>query len=324
VETKLIDIREDAIRTVDPESDHTKNLCFSVGEFGVIESISIYPNPDIPGRYVCQNGGHRLFAAKFNKHDMIPVRIVDIEADEANFGQIMLNCQAKSDSPMVIARTIKRLLANPKFASLTSEEFKAKLGFPNKSLSWFDNQLALGKLIPEAQELVEKGVIKISAAYSLATLPVDQQIEFIEAAQTEKIDDFNLKVAAQKTENKAKKEGKDPAQIDPLKRAKIRKLTELKLRVVELEDILIGLPDTTKLNEAEQVIFQAGLASGQYAELMRVLRLDPETEDARKAEQKAKDATKTAFVDRRKKLMDDAKQVRDAQLAQEFPERVTS
>lgn len=172
-----------ALRTVDKESEAYLGLVDSIREKGVMNAISVHESKDketgVP-IYVIIDGLHRFTAAVDAGLEKIPASILAVEGDnDVLERQIVGNVHKVDTLKMEYTKQLRRLfMANP---TLTINELAAKLG---KSAEWLSERLSLLKLIAQAQEKVNSDEISLNSAYSLAKLPQDEQINFLERAMT--------------------------------------------------------------------------------------------------------------------------------------------
>ena len=313
-----ISIPQISLRDVNKESEVFKNLVQSIYSFGVIQTITVIKDPTDKKKFILEDGKHRVTASltardlakEKNDEDaiartsVIPARIQDHSIEEVPFFQIQANLHRVETRPTEFARQIKRIWATPKFAAMTKQQLMAHLGI-TKSLAWFETQLGLANLIPEAEEALESGQFPASSAYMLAKLPAEEQIVWIDRAKSEKVEDFTAAVANRLTElkNAAKgiKKEKDPLDdIKPRKKGEFRKKIE---SLLEKENV-----------SPEDKAFTQGVLWG--------CEMDEETQSAKQAEEKKeKELREKKMKLRREKLLAMQKQAMpeiDAEIMKEL------
>lgn len=306
---KVSDIREreDRLRRVNKSSQDYLNLVNSIRQYGVLQSITVIKDPKKIAKYVLSDGDHRLTAVRdildqatkdgdnrlISEFEIIPAQIIEVDEEQLNWTQIQANIHRKATSPMDLAKAIKRLLLHPDNQHLSHAELLAKLNF-KQSPSWLNTQLSLNNLVPEAQDMLEGGQMKVSFAYSLATLPIEEQIHWLDRVNTLPVDEFMKQVEIRKQELNAEKKGLTEDQIDPLKRAKGRKIKELKAAFAEIEQKVQNNP--TDYNK------------GKYDGIAFAISMDADTLKAKDMEKAKRDADREAFNKRRKELMEESRQ----------------
>lgn len=291
-----------SLRDVNKDSEKFKDMVASIYKYGVFQTISVVPKPDGEG-YILDDGKHRLIAsmeakelAKQNKDkaalervSLIPAIIEDCPISEIPFRQIVANLHRIETSPREFARQIKRIWAQPQYAHMSKSDLFAALGI-KKSPSWIENQLNVGNLIPELGTLVDEGKIPITAAYHLGRLPAEYQIDWLEKAQTTKVEDIILGVNEQLGRIKEEKTG-IKKETDPLADIFPRKKKEFKEKISQLTAEVDKRPDDKYL-----VAYFQGVLWG--------CQLDNETREAKIAKKAKEDEERQAIIKlKREKLL---------------------
>lgn len=287
---KLSDINPAINRKVNADSQDFRDFVDNVHQMGVLSPIMLVKNPAGPEPWKIAFGGHRFTATKMlnsagktcvtdptNDFSAIPAILSDLDPNSLGFVQIVENLRTNKCSPTEYANQLLRLMAMPEHAHLTRAEFAEKLGL-KQSPSWLNNVLSLNNLLPAATDLVDAGKIAISAAYDLALLPHEEQVDFLERAQTLKAGDFKALVLARRNELKKIKKGITDEVHDPFADAKLRTKKELKDRFVSFEAKL-NQPGLSEQAKQDLINRMEGIAWA--------LSLDPETRAAKEAEKKA-------------------------------------
>lgn len=279
-----------ALRDVNRAHEDYLGLVDSIRKNGVLNSISVREIKDQSTGdvlYGLIDGLHRFSASRDAGMDDIPAMVFDKTDGEVLEAQIIANAQRIETKPVEYSKQLVLILsANP---LMTVTELAGKL---SKSVSWLNDRLGLTKLDPKIGELVDRDEMNLMNAYALAKLPVEEQLNFLDRAQTMQPQEFVPTVQARiKQIKEDKRKGKDsqPEQFVPV--AHVRKPGELK---EELEQGVIGKTLITELKiTSPEEGFKLGL---QWA-----LHLDPSSVEKAKQEDEArKKATKEAREKREK------------------------
>ena len=178
-------IRENpvAMRSVDRDSEAYQGLCASIRERGILTPISVRQRE---GYYEIIDGLHRYQAAKDCGISWIPCDIVKVNDDQILELQIMQSVHKIETRPYEYTQQLKRILArNP---LLTITDLAKRLG---KSTTWLNNRLMLTKIKSlRIRDLINVGKIPLSNAYALAKLSANEQINWIDRAQTQRPEEF--------------------------------------------------------------------------------------------------------------------------------------
>lgn len=102
-----------------------------------------------------------------------------VRCEESNNIKIIESVSRIETNPCEYAKQIRWILDND--PRLTMHGLAAKLG---KSFTWLLDRLSLCKLIPEIQEQVDVGEIRLSNAYALAKVESYFQPFFVQRAKT--------------------------------------------------------------------------------------------------------------------------------------------
>ena len=284
-------IRENpaALRNVDVESEKFEQLKDSVAREGILNPpLGVDAvDPETGEQYVgLVDGLQRTTAAKMVGLKEIPMLIKDFDEQQILTAQIITNIQRIETKPAEYAKSLQRLLAlNP---TKTLTEFAQELSV---SLGWLQGRLKLTNLAESIQALVNDGSITVTNAIQLGKMPEDEQMNWLEAAQTESPSEFVPKITARIKEiQKANREGREAKTLtfeDVVKPVR-RKLDEI---VSELETQTVGasLCNKLSLSTAEEG-FKLGLewAMSMDPDTLEVKRAEWEQKKAEKEERKAK------------------------------------
>jgi len=291
----LNDIRESkvALREVDREAEKYVSLVASVRERGIITPITVRPlkDPETGEDYFALTDGlHRYTAAKDAGLSQIPAHVMTLSEADALEVQIIANFQKIETRAVDYSKQLVRMFSsNP---LLTISEVSKKLSVTNQ---WLENRLSLTNLTAEIGELVNEGKIKLSNAYNLAKLPVEEQVNFVDNAMTMGPQEFPGVVSQRVKELRdAKRQGREaagPQEFVPV--ARLQKLIDLKS---EIEKPTIG-PHLVKVEKPRSLedAFKLGL---RWA-----VHMDSESVAAAKAKDEARrqelDAAKKKRADER-------------------------
>lgn len=216
-----------ALRPVNRESVEFQELVTSIRAQGILNPILVRPNKgdnreQFP--YVLVDGLHRFTGASEAGLTSIPALVKELTDLEALESQIVTNVQKIDTAPVQFTKGLQRIIAaNP---LMTKSELANKLG---KSSAWLEQRLNLTKLVEVIGQAVDEGKVALSAAYALAKLPEEVQIEQLQNAMSMQTDEFIAHAAKLKTEiDKASREGRK-AQLDVFEpTAHMRKFGEVR------------------------------------------------------------------------------------------------
>jgi len=117
----------------------------------------------------------------------IPARIIDMDDAQVAAAQIIANHSRIDTKPVEYTQQLHRMLnADP---TLTLEELSDQL---HCSVKWLQDRLSLAKLHEKIGPLVDNGDISLAHAFALVKLkPPEEQLQFVEQAQTQTIQEFS-------------------------------------------------------------------------------------------------------------------------------------
>jgi ParB/RepB/Spo0J family partition protein len=228
----LAQIRENqvALRGVNRTEETFKELVDSVRTHGIITPISVRRKPtgkdDHPDgkEFELIDGLHRFSAALEAGLKDIPAQVLDKTTEEALVTQILANLHKVDTKPVEYTKALIRLLAAHPL--MTEAELANML---SQSPTWVGQRLSLTKLHPDIQNLVNEGRINLSNAFPLTKLPQEEQIQWVEKAMTQGINEFGPAVLKRSKELRdAARKGREanPAEFQPV--AYARKMSEIK------------------------------------------------------------------------------------------------
>jgi len=226
---KISDIRpgEVALRGVNQDDLSFRQLADSIKKEGVLNPINVREKTDAQtGQpyYELIDGLQRYTSAKLAGFDTIPAQILDKNDEEVMIAQIVGNAKRVETKPVDFANQIQKIMiARP---TLTMAEMGVML---SASPAWLEQVLRLRGLHEQIKPLVNDGHISLANAFVLAKLqPPEEQLSFVEDAQTKTAQDFTGpvldRVKAVKTANR---QGKDSAEAEYVPSPKIRKLQDV-------------------------------------------------------------------------------------------------
>lgn len=142
------------------DEEKLKELAESIRAIGVVQPISVRPDPDSPGRYIINYGERRFLAALIAGLLSIPVFVHKAPDD---YTQVAENLHHADLSPMEIAVFIKRRLdiGEKKY------EIAAKLGYKN---GYVTEHLALLEAPPCVEKAYANGATSARTLYDLRRL----------------------------------------------------------------------------------------------------------------------------------------------------------
>lgn len=229
----LIRENNSALREVDRASEGYQELLNSVKKDGVLQNITVREMEDPETKqkfYGLVDGLHRFTAAKDAGITELECKVVSGMSDyEVLRKQIILNAQRVETRPVEYSRQLARMM-NANLA-LTVLELANQI---SKTPQFIYERMGLLKLNDKIAKLVDEGTIKLSNAFALAKLPVDEQASWIDRAITQDSTEFLPATFARVKEiREANRKGVDvkPAEFVPI--ARLRKSGELKLENVE-------------------------------------------------------------------------------------------
>jgi len=272
----LIVESEVALRGVDKKSEDYLQLAQSIRENGVYEPILVREITDPSGviRYGLINGLQRYTASKDAGHTDIPAHIADISEGDLMQAQIITNLHRVETRPAQYSVQLRRLISqNP---LLTMRELANTLSVSTK---WLDDRLSLVKLHKNIQKLVDSDELKLANAYALAKLPIDEQLEYVDRALTEKSVEFTGIVSQRCKEIRdAKKQGREPRAQSFTAVERVQPLSDIKNERAK-PSVYITVLKEVSAKTAEE---------GWKAAIDWVLRMDPLSIKKQKATYEAK------------------------------------
>lgn len=238
-----------ALRDVNRKSEEFQELMNSIRSMGIISAISVREKPGEDGKkfelidglqrftsaqeagtgIVEKNPQTGLMEGKMidngtnGKIGVVPAIVLERDDAEALLTQIVGNVQRVEMKPAQYAAGLRRLLGY--HATWTMAELAAKL---NKSPAWVDKQLSLNKLHDSIKPLVDEGKISVTNAIVLAKLPQEEQLQWMDRAQTDSAEKFGTEALERvKQIREANRRGEDAEDPKFTPVVHIRKKAEL-------------------------------------------------------------------------------------------------
>ena len=175
------------------------DLVDSIKKFGVLEPVMVIPHKD--GGYEMVSGHRRMRACQLAEIEDIPVIVRNLDRDEAIISMVDSNLKREEISPMEKARAyqMKTDAMKRKMGRRTKEEIAQDEALGIKRMN-ADEELAqqvgespatiqryktLNKLVPELQDLVDKGKIPVNTGADIAQMKPKEQKVLADAIQKE-------------------------------------------------------------------------------------------------------------------------------------------
>jgi ParB/RepB/Spo0J family partition protein len=256
-------VLEGALRGVEQNSPAFQNFLASVRSYGKIIS-PILVRRDEEGQLVLVDGLQRLTASKLLGYPDIPVHELSQDEVEALCAQVTLNATRVETTPSQFTKAMLVIMAAK--PNMTRAQLAESVG---RSIEWLNERLSLQNLVPSLAAHLDAGRIHLTAAYSLAKLPPEEQPEWEERALTESADAINVAVRArldQLRKDKAAGRRSNPMEFIP---------KPSRRSTAEIEDAIRA--DLPKEWAAKYGLEQVGKIALQW-----VLSLDPASVAAQK------------------------------------------
>ena len=180
---KLHPFENHPYKVLDDES--MKELVGSIKEYGLLNRIIVRPLEDKPEEYEIISGHRRVHAAELLEMKEVPAVVHFIDRDQATILMVDSNCQRENLSLMEKARSYRMKLDAIKHQG-TSRQSVGKLDESSELISENDSGrtvqclIRLTYLMPELQEYVDGGKMKMLPAYELSFLNEEAQRDVID------------------------------------------------------------------------------------------------------------------------------------------------
>lgn len=179
---KLHPFKGHPYKVIDDES--MEELKASIAEKGLLNRIIVRPieNTD---EYEIISGHRRVHAAELLEMKEVPAVVYFIDRDEATVLMVDSNCQRESLSPMEKAKAYKmKFDALSHQGKATSDQVGPKLTVEqisdNDSPSQVKRLIRLNYLVPELQQFVDEGKMKVSPAVEISFLDEELQRDIVD------------------------------------------------------------------------------------------------------------------------------------------------
>ncbi len=180
---KLRPFEDHPYKVLDDES--MTELVESIKEYGLLNRIIVRPLEDNPDEYEIISGHRRVHAAELLEMKEVPAVVHFIDRDQATILMVDSNCQRENLSLMEKARSYRMKLDAIKHQGTSRQnveksEVSAELISENDSGRTVQRLIRLTYLMPELQEYVDNGKMKMLPAYELSFLNEEAQRDVID------------------------------------------------------------------------------------------------------------------------------------------------
>ena len=180
---KLHPFENHPYKVLDDES--MKELVGSIKEYGLLNRIIVRPLEDKPEEYEIISGHRRVHAADLLEMKEVPAVVHFIDRDEATVMMVDSNCQRENLTLMEKARSYRMKLdairhQGASRQSVEKSEVSAELISDTDSGRTVQRLIRLTYLVPELQEYVDGGKMKMLPAYELSFLDEEAQRDIVD------------------------------------------------------------------------------------------------------------------------------------------------
>lgn len=180
---KLHPFENHPYKVLDDES--MKELVGSIKEYGLLNRIIVRPMDDAPEEYEIISGHRRVHAADLLEMKEVPAVVHFIDRDEATVMMVDSNCQRENLTLMEKARSYRMKLdairhQGASRQNVEKSEVSAELISDTDSGRTVQRLIRLTYLVPELQEYVDSGKMKMLPAYELSFLDEEAQRDVID------------------------------------------------------------------------------------------------------------------------------------------------
>lgn len=180
---KLHPFEDHPYKVLDDES--MTELVESIKEYGFLNRIIVRPIEDKQDEYEIISGHRRVHAAKLLEMKEVPAVVYFIDRDQATILMVDSNCQRENLSLMEKARSYRMKLDAIKHQGTSRQnveksEVSAESISENDSGRTVQRLIRLTYLLPELQEFVDSGKMKMLPAYELSFLDEDAQRDIVD------------------------------------------------------------------------------------------------------------------------------------------------
>lgn len=167
------------------DDDSMTELVASIKEYGLLNRIIIRPMDDTPEEYEIISGHRRVHAAELLEMKEVPAVVHFINRDEATVMMVDSNCQRENLTLMEKARSYRMKLdairhQGASRQSVEKSEVSAELISDTDSGRTVQRLIRLTYLVPELQEYVDIGKMKMLPAYEISFLDEESQRDIVD------------------------------------------------------------------------------------------------------------------------------------------------
>ena len=160
-------------------------LVESIKEYGLLNRIIVRPYEESHDEYEIISGHRRVHAAEFLEMKEVPAIVHFIDRDEATVMMVDSNCQRENLTLMEKARSYRMKLdairhQGASRQSVEKSEVSAELISETDSGRTVQRLIRLTYLVPELQEYVDSGKMKMLPAYELSFLDEEAQRDIVD------------------------------------------------------------------------------------------------------------------------------------------------
>jgi len=201
-----IEVSKVALRSAQTESEAFQHLLGSIEEYGIMHNLVVRESKTAEGMYTLIDGLQRYTIATMLGMEELPVVVLDADEQKSLLLQVQGNIQNVVTKPAEYAKQLVRILELSPDMTLTE---LAELVCQKPD--WASARLALLRLHPEIQKMVDDGAINLSNARLLAQLDQEEQKQWVKRAVEMPSDQFVPQCKARIMElKKAAREGGTP------------------------------------------------------------------------------------------------------------------
>ena len=180
---KLHPFEDHPYKVLDDES--MTGLVESIKEYGLLNRIIVRPLEEKQDEYEIISGHRRVHAAELLEMKEVPVVVHFIDRDQATIMMVDSNCQRENLTLMEKARSYRMKLDAIKHQGTSRQnveksEVSAELISKNDSGRTVQRLIRLTYLVPELQEFVDSGKMKMLPAYELSFLDEEAQRDIVD------------------------------------------------------------------------------------------------------------------------------------------------
>ena len=167
------------------DDDSMTELVESIKEYGLLNRIIVRPIEDNTEEYEIISGHRRVHAAELLEIKEVPAVVHFIDRDEATVMMVDSNCQRENLTLMEKARSYRMKLdairhQGASRQSVEKSEVSAELISDTDSGRTVQRLIRLTYLVPELQEYVDGGKMKMLPAYELSFLDEEAQRDIVD------------------------------------------------------------------------------------------------------------------------------------------------